>query len=177
MCAWTDCRHSKMDRCPARQVFHPAAYAPEQSSGRGTARTAKWRGLRGRASRSDCPRHSQHLGTILVKSFPPGSHQGFHVWKPQESPRQSPAWPLWPSAPLRCQVQTHSALGPSAVLTKPAAGTMPPSVQTRNCNSKNSTDDQLPKEPAPCTPTHPQCPGPHFPWSAEAWASPRRAEG
>lgn len=91
-----------------------------------TARKATWRGLRGRASLSDCPGHSHHLGTILVKSFPPGSHQGFHVREPRGSPRQSPAWPLWPSEPLPCQVQTHSVLGPFAVLTKPAAETMPP---------------------------------------------------
>lgn len=166
---WTGAQHARcFTQLPTPRNSHQEGAQPGQPNGGASE---------GELPGVTAPGHSHHLGTILVKSFPPGSHQGFHVRKPQESPRQSPAWPLRPSAPLRCQVQTHSALGPSAVLTKPAAGTMPPSVQTRNCNSKNSTDDQLPKEPAPCTPTHPQCPGPHFPWSAEAWASPRRAEG
>lgn len=123
---------------------------------------ASWGCTARKASLSDCPTAQPPPGTILVKSFPPGSHQGFHVRKPPGSPRQSPARPLWPSEPLCCPVQTHSVLRPSAVLTQPAAGTVPPSVQTRHCNSKNGTDDQLPKEPAPCTATgelqHPPTP-------------------
>lgn len=144
-----------------------------------TARIAKWRGLRGRASLSDRPRAQPPPGTILVKSFPPGSHHGFHVQKPQGSPRQSPAWPLWPSEPLELP-------GTDSLCSRTICSSYKTSSRNNASLSPDQAlelqDDQLPKEPAPCTttwgaptPTHPQCPGPHFPWSAEAWASLRGA--
>lgn len=183
MCAWTDCRHSKTDRCPARQVFHPAAYARNSFIGKGlciavqppafsgcTARIVKWRGLRGRASLSDRPRAQPPPGTILVKSFPPGSHHGFHVRKPQGSPRQSSAWPLWPSEPLELP-------GTDSLCSRTICSSYKTSSRNNASLSPDQAlelqDDQLPKEPAPCTTTWgAPTPTPHPTPSAQGHTSP-----
>lgn len=133
------------------------------------------------------PEGSSHLASIPVKGFhssgvPCQGASGVPKTElsgkdcPSSSSRRLPAWPLCPSEPLELPGTDSQALRLCAFLTQPAERTMPHSVQARHWVAKNSTGNQLPREPAPCTttwgaPSPHQCPRPHLPWSPEALPS------
>lgn len=131
MCAWTDCRRSKMDRCPACQVFcqlpgpwnslirkrHHIRVQPPPFSGCST-RVTERPGFRGKASLNDCPGAQPPAGYHSCEGLPssislwlPCQGTSKAEWPgkdcPSSSSRRFPAWPPCPAEPLELP-GTHS---------------------------------------------------------------------